>query len=282
MSLFNNVQSILNDRLAMTGLLLIVALSIVAIFAPYLAPFDPLKTNLPERLLHPSIEHLMGTDNLGRDCLSRLIYGTRISLTAAVVVTLISLTIGIFIGTVSGYMGGIVDEVLMRIVDVMLAFPGLIITIAVAGILGPALENLMLAMIVTGWVSYSRLIRSSVLLAKEQDYIISSKAICCSDLRIIFSHIMPNVIAPIVVLATLEMGNVILSICGLSFLGLGSQPPTPEWGSMLEAGRPFMESVPTLMIFPGMMIMLTVMAFNFLGDGLRDALDPRVKEKVEI
>lgn len=282
MSLFNSVQSILKDRLAMTGFLLIVALSIVAIFAPYLAPFDPLKTNLPDRLSHPSIEHLMGTDNLGRDCLSRIIYGTRISLTAAVVVTLISLTIGIVIGTVSGYKGGIVDEVLMRIVDVMLAFPSLIITIAVAGILGPTLDNLMLAMVVTGWVSYSRLIRSSVLLAKEQDYIISSKAICCSDRRIIFSHILPNVIAPIVVLATMEMGNVILSICGLSFLGLGSQPPTPEWGSMLEAGRPFMESVPTLMIFPGMMIMITVMAFNFLGDGLRDALDPRIKEKVEI
>lgn len=278
----NYIQSILKDKLAMTGLLIIMVLLIVAIFAPYLAPFDPLKTNLPERLSHPSTEHPMGTDNLGRDCLSRIIYGARISLTASALITLISLTIGIIIGTVSGYMGGIVDEVLMRIVDIMLAFPSLIITIAVAGILGPTLENLILAMVVTGWVSYSRLIRSSVLLAKEQDYVVSSKAICCSDIRIVFSHIIPNVIAPIIVLATLEMGNVILGICGLSFLGLGSQPPTPEWGSMLEAGRPFMESVPTLMIFPGMMIMLTVMAFNFLGDGLRDALDPRMREKVEI
>jgi peptide/nickel transport system permease protein len=266
----------------MAGMLILIVLMILAILAPFIAPFDPLKMNLPERLSRPSFEHPMGTDDLGRDCLSRIIYGARISLTAAALVTAISLMIGIAVGTVSGYFGGIADEVLMRFVDIMLAFPSLIITIAIAGILGPSLENLILAMIVTGWVGYSRLIRSSVLLAKEQDYVVSSRSIGCSSLWIALHHIIPNVITPIIVLATLEMGNVILGICGLSFLGLGAQPPIPEWGSMLEAGLPFMESVPTLMIFPGLMIMITVMAFNFVGDGLRDALDPRIKEKVEI
>lgn len=276
------IQLLLKDKLAMAGMLILIVLMIMAILAPFIAPFDPLKMNLPERLSRPSFEHPMGTDDLGRDCLSRIIYGARISLTAAALVTAISLMIGIVVGTVSGYFGGIADEVLMRFVDIMLAFPSLIITIAIAGILGPSLENLILAMIVTGWVGYSRLIRSSVLLAKEQDYVVSSKSIGCSSQWIALHHIIPNIITPIVVLATLEMGNVILGICGLSFLGLGAQPPIPEWGSMLEAGLPFMESVPTLMIFPGLMIMITVMAFNFLGDGLRDALDPRIKEKVEI
>jgi peptide/nickel transport system permease protein len=280
--LFKSARSILDDKLALIGLSTIIILLVIAICAPSVSPYDPMKINLQERLSPPSLEHPMGTDDLGRDYLSRIIYGTRISMTAAALITMISLIIGLIVGTASGYFGGIVDETLMRIVDIMLAFPSLIITIAIAGILGPTFENLIIAMTVTGWVGYSRLIRSSVLLVKEQDFVVSSKAIGCSDLRVVFDHIVPNAIAPIVVLATLDMGNVILGLCGMSFLGLGAQPPTPEWGSMLEAGKPFMESMPTLMIFPGLMIMITVMAFNFLGDGLRDALDPRIKAKVEI
>ncbi|OPY52949.1 MAG: nickel transporter permease NikC [Methanosaeta sp. PtaU1.Bin060] len=280
--MFKSARSILDDKLALIGLSTIIILLVIAICAPSVSPYDPMKINLQERLSPPSLEHPMGTDDLGRDYLSRIIYGTRISMTAAALITMISLIIGLIVGTASGYFGGIVDETLMRIVDIMLAFPSLIITIAIAGILGPTFENLIIAMTVTGWVGYSRLIRSSVLLVKEQDFVVSSKAIGCSDLRVVFDHIVPNAIAPIVVLATLDMGNVILGLCGMSFLGLGAQPPTPEWGSMLEAGKPFMESMPTLMIFPGLMIMITVMAFNFLGDGLRDALDPRIKAKVEI
>lgn len=280
--MFKSARSILDDKLALIGLSTIIILLVIAICAPSVSPYDPMKINLQEHLSPPSLEHPMGTDDLGRDYLSRIIYGTRISMTAAALITMISLIIGLIVGTASGYFGGIVDETLMRIVDIMLAFPSLIITIAIAGILGPTFENLIIAMTVTGWVGYSRLIRSSVLLVKEQDFVVSSKAIGCSDLRVVFDHIVPNAIAPIVVLATLDMGNVILGLCGMSFLGLGAQPPTPEWGSMLEAGKPFMESMPTLMIFPGLMIMITVMAFNFLGDGLRDALDPRIKAKVEI
>jgi peptide/nickel transport system permease protein len=272
-------QLIKKDKLAIIGLTIILILAFVAVFAPYLAPYDPTELNLQECLSGPTMKHPMGTDQLGRDYLSRIIYGTRVSLTAATVVTLVSTIIGVTIGTISGYFGGVTDEILMRVVDTLLAFPSLILAIVIAGLLGPSLTNLMIAMVAIGWVSYSRIIRGSVLSVKEQDYIVSAKAIGCSNLQVTTKHIIPNVITPVIVLATLDMGYVILGLCGLSFLGLGAQPPTAEWGSMLNAGKPFMESVPCLMIFPGLMIMLTVLAFNFLGDGLRDALDPRLKKK---
>jgi peptide/nickel transport system permease protein len=270
------------DHSIRAGFIILVIIVAMALLAPWIAPADPLKVNLSERLKNPSIQHPMGTDELGRDYFSRIIYGARISLLTAAGVTLGCLLIGVAIGLVAGYTGNIVDEILMRIVDIFLAFPSILLSFAIAGLLGPSIINLMIAMTATGWVSYSRVIRSEVLVIKEQDFILASKAIGCNHFRILVRHIIPNIISPIIVLATLDIGTVILGICGMSYLGLGAQPPVPEWGSMLNAGQKYMESVPFLMFFPGLMIFITVMAFNLVGDGIRDALDSKNTETVEL
>ncbi|HEY66021.1 MAG TPA: ABC transporter permease [Caldilineae bacterium] len=275
------IQWLLKDKPATGGLILISLFVITAILAPILSPYDPVEMDLPNRLRGISREHWMGTDGFGRDVLSRIIYGTRLSLTTAFAVTVLITSIGVIVGGVAGYFGGLVDELLMRVVDILLAFPKIILALAIVAVLGPSLRNLVMALALTGWVSYSRVIRGLVLSFREKEFIQAAKAIGCGDPRILAHHIIPNVMAPVIVLATLDMGHVILSISALSFLGLGAQPPTPEWGAMLNEGRPFMQSAPHLMIFPGLMIMLTVLAFNLLGDGLRDALDPYyVRESV--
>lgn len=272
------VQQLKEDKLAVTGAMIILSLMIIVILAPYITPYDPIELDLENRLASPDRNHLMGTDNLGRDVLSRIICGARVSLGMAAVVVVIVMLLGIAMGTTAGYFGGVIDGIIMRLVDVLLAFPNIILALVIAGILGPSLTNVMIALAVVWWVSYARIIRGSVLSVKEKEFVEAARAMGCTDSYIAIRHILPNVLSPVIVLATLDMGHIILSIAALSFLGLGAQPPMPEWGTMLNEGKPFMETAPHLMIFPGLMIMITVLAFNFLGDGLRDALDPRMKE----
>ena len=272
------VQQLKKDKIAMIGAIIIFFLAGIAILAPHIAPYDPIELDLENRLSSSDVNHLMGTDNLGRDVLSRVIYGARISLSIATVVVVIVMLLGTAMGTIAGYFGGIIDGTIMRVVDVLLAFPNIILALVIAGILGPSLTNVMIALSAIWWVGYARIIRGSVLSVKEKEFVEAARAMGCSDTHIAIRHILPNVLSPVIVLATLDMGHIILSIAALSFLGLGAQPPIPEWGTMLNEGRPFMETAPHLMIFPGLMIMVVVLAFNFLGDGLRDALDPRMKE----
>ena len=246
-----------------------------------LAPHDPIDQNLADRLHPPSREYPLGTDQLGRDILSRLMVGARISLSIGVVVVSISLMIGTAVGVVSGYLGGWVDEALMRIVDIVLAFPGLLLALVVAGILGPSLTNIMIALAVVGWTQYARIVRGSVLSVKQRDFVAAAKLTGVSEPRLVSTHVVPNVIGPVVILATLDMAYVILATAGLSFLGLGAQPPTPEWGTMLSDGRQHLLSAWWIANVPGVAIMVAVLAFNILGDSLRDLLDPRAASRLE-
>ena len=266
------------NRMSAVGAVIIVFLVFVAFFAPYLAPHDPLKQNLGKRLLAPNGEYPFGTDELGRCIFSRVLYGTRISLEIGVVVVVITALVGTILGGVSGYCGGIVDEIIMRAVDIVLAFPSIILALVIAGLLGPGLFNVILALAVTHWPAYTRLVRGLTLSVKEKEFVEAARALRASSFYILRRHILPNCINSVIVLATLGIAHTIISAAALSFLGLGIQPPTPEWGSMLKAGIPYLRSAPFLTFFPGIMIMITVLAFNFLGDGLRDTLDPRAKE----
>ena len=275
------LQQLKKNKIAIIGLIIIISLAFIALFAPFIAPHDPIEQNLEKRLLPPCREYPMGTDDLGRCLLSRIIYGTRVSLKLGVIVVGIITVIGVTLGLISGYYGGIVDEIIMRLVDVVLAFPGIILALAVAGALGPGLFNVMLALAMVGWTGLARVVRGSVLSVKQKEFVESARALGCSDLHIMTRHILPNVMAPVIVLATLDMAFIILAAAGLSFLGLGAQPPTPEWGSMLNSGRAFMRTAPHLTTYPGLAIMVTVLAFNFLGDGLRDALDPRQQRELK-
>ena len=266
-------------KLALIGGTIIVVLVITALFAPWLAPHDPNKQQLALRLLSSGEGgYLLGTDHLGRCLFSRLIFGARVSLQVGMVVVAITATVGVTIGALAGYRGGLVDEIMMRLVDVLLAFPGIILALVIAGIMGPSLFSIMFAISLIGWTSYARVVRGAVLSVKEREFVEAARSLGADDTRIIFTHILPNVMAPVIVMATLGMAHVILSAAALSFLGLGMQPPHAEWGSMLNAGRPFMRTAPHLTVYPGLAIMIAVLAFNFLGDGLRDALDPWLKK----
>ena len=271
-----------NNKLALFGVIIIFLLIFIAIFAPFIAPHDPVDQELKKRLSSPSSEYPLGTDHLGRCILSRLIYGARISLPIAMTVIGITFAIGVTIGAISGYLGGVTDEIIMRIVDVLLTFPGLILALAIIAALGPGLFNAGIALVVVGWAGYTRIVRGSVLSVKEKEFVEGIRALGASDFYILVRYILPNVIAPVIPLAMLGIGYVILAVAGLSFLGLGAQPPMPEWGAMLNDGRAFMRSAPHLMIFPGLAIMVTVLAFNLLGDGLRDALDPRARMREKV
>jgi peptide/nickel transport system permease protein len=246
----------------------------LALFAPWVAPHDPDEI-YPARLAEPSREFPLGTDNIGRDIFSRLVYGARPSIGSAAVATVIILLIGVTVGVGSGYIGGILDDVAMRIVDILMAFPLLILALAIIGILGPGLRNVLLAVILVVWASYARLVRGIVLEIREQEFVMAAVCLGGSSLHIIVRHVLPNIISPVLVLASLQMGFLLLTISGLSFLGLGIQPPTAEWGAMLNDGRTFFQVAPRLMIYPGIMITLTVLGFSLLGDGLRDVLDPK-------
>lgn len=264
----------LRDRLAVAGLLVLVVFAALAVCAPLIARFDPAAANPTLRLAGPTPEHPLGTDNLGRDLLSRLLVGSRWSLGTAGLATLLIMTLGLTIGSTAGYYGGRLDQVVGVIVDVLLAFPSLVLALAIAGTLGPGIVNVMLGLVAVWWVGYARVVRGLVLSLRERQFVEAARCLGATDRHVIVRHLLPNVVPPVMVLATLEMGGLILAISGLSFLGLGAQPPTPEWGAMLNDGRPFLLSAPHLMIYPGLAISLVVIGFNLLGDGLRDVLDP--------
>jgi len=248
----------------------------MAIFAPLIAPYDPLKANLSEIIQPPSRSHLLGTDELGRDILSRIIYGARISLTIGLVSMGIGLLGGVPLGILGAYYGRWVDLVVMRFVDILLSFPAILLAIVIVSVLGPGLYNAMIAVGVAQLPIYARLARAVVLSLKEKEFIEAAKSLGESDLRIILRHITPNSLTPIIVQATLMIASAILSAAALGFLGLGAQPPTPEWGTMLSKGRLYLRVAPHITTFPGLAILITVLGFNLLGDGLRDALDPRM------
>lgn len=264
------------------GLAVILIFFIVAIFAPLIAPYDPVAQNKfsdsrpTEERLKPGWEHPFGLDDLGRDVLSRVIYGARISMQVGVMVVLISALIGMIIGSVSGYYGGWIDRIFSGFLfNVFLAFPSILLAIAMVAFLGPSIRNLILALSVIGWVGYARLIRGQVLKVREFDYVTAARALGAGDFRILFRHILPNAIQPLIVQASLGMAGAVLSEASLSFLGLGVQPPTSSWGVMLNDARSYLNVAPHLLIFPGLAVMLTVLAFNFVGDGLREWLDPK-------
>jgi peptide/nickel transport system permease protein len=246
-----------------------------ALLAPVLATHDPLEMNPRNRLLPPSLTHLFGTDDLGRDVFSRILYGGRVSLQVGLMVIGIGVVAGGLIGLVSGFYGRWLDLVLERFIDIMLAIPGLLLALSIAGSLGPGLGNVMIATGVSTIPVYARLVRGSVLSEKENDYVLASRAVGVKTYRILFYHLVPNIMSSIVVLSTLQIGGAILVAAALSFLGLGAQPPTPEWGAMISGGRNYIREAWWLTTFPGIIIMLTVLGFNLLGDGLLETLDPR-------
>ena len=257
------------------GMFLALSLLLAGFLAPWLPLDDPTKIDLPNRLAAPSAEHLMGTDHLGRDTFSRIIHGARITLLAAAVTLALSMTIALTVGILSGYHGGWLDAALMGIVDLLLAFPALILALAVAGALGPGLFNVLLAAGAVWWVGHARIIRGVTLAARQQEYVTAARAAGAGSRRIILRHIAPNIMGPIIIIASLDVGWIILGIAGLNFLGLGAQPPTPEWGAMLNDARPHLQTNPRLLLLPGAAIFVAVLGFNLLGDGLRDLLDPR-------
>lgn len=265
----------LRRRSVLIGLGLVGFFVVLALSAPLLAPHDPATIDAARRLEGPSLQYPLGTDNLGRDLLSRLLYGSRWSLSTVALATLLIMSIGVTVGAVAGFFGGFVDELLMRVVDVLLAIPSLLLALAIAGTLGPGIGNVMAALVLVWWASYARVVRGLVLGLRERHFVEAAGALGARRRHVLLRHVMPNVLPPVVVLATVEMGELILAISGLNFLGLGAQPPTPEWGAMLNDGRPFLLTAPQLMIYPGLAISLLVIGFNLVGDGLRDALDPR-------
>lgn len=271
------LRRLLEDRLSRTGLVIVVVLGLAALLAPWLAPHDPTAQDATNRLLGSSLTHPLGTDNLGRDVLSRLLFGARWSLGIAAAATGIVMAIGVVVGIISGYYGGLLDTVIMRVVDVLLAFPNLILFLAIVGTLGAGLQNLLIALVSITWVTYARVVRGIVLALREREFVQSSVALGATDRWIMVRHVLPGVISPVVVLASLRMGRLVLALAALGFFGLGVQPPTPEWGSMVNQGRVYIQTAPQLMLYPGAAISLAVLGFNLLGDGLRDVLDPRLR-----
>ena len=263
-----------------SGLILTVLLVLAALAAPLLATHDPNLQDTSRRLEAPSNEHILGLDDLGRDVYSRIIYGARVSLRVGFSVVIAASLIGVTLGAISGYFGGWADVLVMRLCDILLAFPGILLAIALVAVLGPNLINVILALSIIGWVGYARLVRGQVLKVREMEYVTAAKALGAKSPRVIVKHVLPNVINPVIVMATLGLAGAILAEAALSFLGLGVQPPTPSWGAMLTAGRRYLGLANHLAIFPGAAIMLAVMGLNFLGDGLIDALDPKYRKEI--
>lgn len=268
------------NKMAVLGLIILIILVLLAVFADVIANYDNvvIKQNLAHRLQGPSAAHWLGTDEFGRDIFARLVHGTRVSLQVGIVAVGISIVIGGSLGAVAGYYGGKLDNTIMRIMDIFLAVPSILLAIAIVSALGPSIINLMLAISISSVPSYARIVRASVLSIRDQEFIEAAKAIGASNTRIIFRHIIPNSLAPVIVQATLGVASAILSTAGLSFIGLGIQPPAPEWGSMLSGGRQYLRYAWWVTTFPGVAIMITILSLNLLGDGLRDALDPRLKQ----
>jgi peptide/nickel transport system permease protein len=260
---------------ALAGATILGVLVLAALLAPFIAPHDPLQMTMANQFHEPSRNHLFGTDEFGRDILSRVIHGARYSLRVGVLATMLAVGGGTLLGLTAGYFGGWVDNVGQKLIDVMLAFPGLLLALAIIAILGPGLQNVLIALGIGGVPYYARLMRGQVLSLKQREFIEAARVIGAGNIRIMFRHLFPNTLSPLIVIASLDLGANILAAAALSFIGLGAQPPTPEWGAMLSAGRDYMRDQWWIATFPGLAIVVTVLGFNLLGDGLRDALDPR-------
>ena len=265
------------NRLAVPGLGIVLIMFLLAVFSPMLSPYDPGEINIESKLENPCRDHPMGTDNLGRDVLSRMLYGARISLSVGFVAVGISIAIGILVGAISGYYGRWVDAVLMRFVDIMMCFPAFFLILTVIALLGPNIINIMIVIGITSWMGTARFVRAEFLSLKEREFVIAARVLGLSDRRIIFRHILPNALAPVIISATLGVAGAILMEAGLSFLGFGVQPPNPSWGNILTEGRTYIFDAWWLTLFPGLAILITVLAFNLVGEGLRDAMDPRLR-----
>lgn len=279
-SMKNFLKLLFRNKLTGAAFIFIMLLVVTAILAPWIAPYPEQGrggANPQNRFLPPSAQHLFGTDEMGRDIFSRVVFGTRISLCISMITIILALTIAIPLGLISGYYGGIIDEILMRFTDVFLSFPPLLIAIVIASFLGPSLQNAILAIVIAWWPWYSRIIRAQVMAVKERPFVKAARCIGTSDWVIMFSHILPNTVAPIIIQASMDMGGVILTAASLSFIGLGAQPPTPEWGLIISSARTYIIDAWWYSIFPGMMIFFTVLSFNLIGDGLREVLDPRTR-----
>lgn len=267
------------NKLAIIGLIIILSLAVVALSANFIADYETvvIKQEIKNRLQPPSEEHIFGTDEFGRDIFARLVHGARVSLTVGLISVSIALVVGGFLGAIAGYYGNRIDNIIMRIMDIFLAVPNILLAIAIVAALGTSIVNLMIAVGISSIPSYARIVRASVLSIKDQEFVEAARAVGAKDLTIILTHIIPNSLAPVIVQATLGVANAILSTAALSFIGLGIQPPAPEWGAMLSGGRTFLRDASHITIFPGIAIMITILALNMLGDGLRDALDPKLK-----
>ena len=274
---FEIVRAMLRDRTALLGLVLVSTLVLVSVFAGTLARHDPNAVDVAHRFARLSRGHPMGTDYLGRDVFSRVLHGGRLSIGSAIIAAFGTATIGLVIGLVTGYFGGIVDTIFSRIIDVILGFPILLLALAITGILGIGLRNIIIALVAASWAWYARIVRAAVLAEKNKSYVEAARTIGASNLRILFRHILPNIVAPVIVWTTIDTGQLLLAISSLSFLGLGVKPPASEWGAMLSEGRSYLDHGLQMMVFPGAAIFLTVLGLNLLGDGLRDALDPRTR-----
>ena len=272
------VKRFSKNRLAVIGAVTVLLLITVSLFAPFVAPYDPTAINVHDVLSPPSNTHLLGTDELGRDVFSRIIWGSRVSLKVGFVAVGIAIIIGIFIGAIAGFYGGKIDAILMRFVDIMLAFPTFFLILAVIAILEPSIFTIMVVIGITSWMDVARLVRAEFLTLKERDFVGAARAIGVTDARLIFRHILPNALSPVFVAATFGVAGAILIESGLSFLGLGVQPPDPSWGNILTAGKDNIEVAWWLSLYPGLAILITVLSYNLVGEGLRDALDPRLWE----
>jgi len=271
------LRVLVRNRVAMAGFGVLVLVSLAALFAPRISPYDPYEVDFLKQLAAPSQEHLLGTDLYGRDILSRILWGGRTTLVVGLISVAIGASFGIVLGLVSGYYGRFADALIMRLVDVLLSFPRILLALTIVGMLGPGLFNVMLAVGIASITGYARLVRGTVLSAKQHTYVEAARVVGCRDARILSRHLLPNLVGPVIVLATLDVAAAILAASALSFLGLGVQPPTAEWGYMLNEGRSYLRAAPWTTFFPGLAIMISVLAINMLGDGLRDALDPRLK-----
>ncbi len=265
------------NRFALVGAAFIIFIALMGIFAPVVSTHDPYKQSLRKRMKPPSAEHWLGTDEVGRDFYSRLVYGARVSLFVGIVGTSVGVIFGTIVGLISGFFGGWVDTLIMRVIDVMYSFPGIVLAILIVSVLGPSLFNLIIVLAIFAIPTLARIVRGNVLSLKEQDYAEAARALGAGRTRIMFYHLLPNTLAPIIVYATLGAAGAILTTAGLGFLGLGVQPPQAEWGNILSNGRQYLRKAPLLMIFPGALIFLTVMSINLIGDALRDALDPYIQ-----
>ena len=272
------VKKFFKNPFSVTGLVVLVVLVLFAVIGPMVTGYDQETMDMMNMLKAPTPQHLLGTDDLGRDILTRLACGGRVSISVGVFATMFKLVIGVLLGSIAGYYGGRTDNIIMRILDVFMSVPGILLSLSIAAALGPGLFNLMIAVGIGSVPGYARIVRASILSVKEQEYIEAAHCIGCSNARIIFRHVLPNCLAPIIVQATLGVASAILVASSMSFLGLGLEPPIPEWGAMLSVGRPYIRDYWHLVAFPGMAIMITVFSLNVFGDGLRDALDPRLKQ----